>query len=715
MSDGKVIYEVRADGSKIGKDLDETNKTVKTHSEKLAKTAQAAALGIGTALAAATVGAIKFGSDFEQSLANASTLFGDVDVDMKNLKSGILDLSDESGIAADELNAGLYSALSAGVPITEDASEALEFLELSTKLAKAGFTDVDTAITATAKTLNSYGLDISEAERIQGILIQTQNKGITTVGELGSVLSNVTPTAAAMNIEFEQVGAALANMTAQGTPAAQATTQLNSLLAELGKTGTQAQKALMEAAEGTDLAGMSFQQMNEAGVPLNEILDLLGASAEENGLTMLDMFSSIEAGKAALALAGENSAAFTETLSSMNNTAGLVDETFEKVSNTTKERFNKNLNELKNVLIGLFDDIQKLTNAIFLFIEAVKGGETWIKLLAVAVGTVLALVIAYNVQQALATSGLTLWAAIGVGATAVTTALGAAFAFLTSPIGLIILAIGALIAIGILLVENWDEVKEFLIITWEVIKEVAVEIWEGLKEFFIEMFTAIKDFFIEVWTTIRDFVVGAARAIGDGLKDAFNTAINFVTDKIKGFKTTVEEVIDGIKKVFNNIIDFVKNVFTGNWSDAWDNVKNIFGTVFEGLKSLATMPLNFVIRKINGFLSGLNGIQIPDWVPGIGGKGFSVPLIPELKLAKGGLAFGKTSAIVGDNPNAASDPEVIAPLSKLKTMLGDFSPFTGSNMTQQMFNINLSGKVEVDGVSLGEIMLNNVDEARQFL
>ena len=41
-----------------------------------------------------------------------------------------------------------------------------------------------------------------------------------------------------------------------------------------------------------------------------------------------------------------------------------------------------------------------------------------------------------------------------------------------------------------------------------------------------------------------------------------------------------------------------------------------------------------------------------------------------IKLAKGGLAFGETLAVVGDNPNARMDPEVIAPLSKLQNMLG---------------------------------------------
>ena len=43
----------------------------------------------------------------------------------------------------------------------------------------------------------------------------------------------------------------------------------------------------------------------------------------------------------------------------------------------------------------------------------------------------------------------------------------------------------------------------------------------------------------------------------------------------------------------------------------------------------------------------------------------------QVKLAKGGLAFGESLAVVGDNPNARFDPEVIAPLSKLKDMLGE--------------------------------------------
>lgn len=62
------------------------------------------------------------------------------------------------------------------------------------------------------------------------------------------------------------------------------------------------------------------------------------------------------------------------------------------------------------------------------------------------------------------------------------------------------------------------------------------------------------------------------------------------------------------------------------------------------------------------------------------------------KLAKGGLAFGPTYAMVGDNPNAGVDPEVIAPLSKLKEMM------VGGGTTN--VNITLTGELTAKGRDL---------------
>ena len=359
MADGKVIYEVVADDSGLDSDLDHAEETIKTKTSAWEKLSSGALNRLGSAAMdmglKAGQAAIDYGTAFEQSLANTSTLIDTDITDMDALKGKMLDLSDSTGLAADELNNALYSALSAGIPATEDMSEALSFLESSAKLAKSGFTDINTAVEASAKVLNAYRMGTEETDRVQKVMMQTQNLGIVTVGELGSVLAQVTPTAAAFGVSFEQVGASLATMTAQGTPAAQATTQLNGILSELGKSGTAASKNLAAAAENSEYAGMSFQQMMEQGVPLNEILDMMSDYAEENGKSLLDMFSSVEAGRGALSIAGESSGIFADNLAAMSTESDVVGEALEKVADTSGAKFEKLMNSLKNTAIRLFE------------------------------------------------------------------------------------------------------------------------------------------------------------------------------------------------------------------------------------------------------------------------------------------------------------------------------------------------------------------------
>ena len=359
MADGEVIYKVVADNSGLDSDLNKTEETIKTKTSAWEKVSSGALNRLGSAAMdmalKAGQAAIDYGTAFDQSLANASTLIDTNVTDMDALKGKILDLSDSTGLAADELNNALYSALSAGVPATKDMSEALSFLDSSAKLAKSGFTDINTAVEASAKVLNAYRMGTEETDRVQKVMMQTQNLGIVTVGELGSVLAQVTPTAAAFGVSFEQVGASLATMTAQGTPAAQATTQLNGILSELGKSGTAASKNLEAAAENSEYAGMSFQQMMEHGAPLNEILDMMSDYAEENGKSLLDMFSSVEAGRGALSIAGESSGIFADNLAAMSTETDVVGEALEKVTDTSGAKFEKLMNSLKNTAIRLFE------------------------------------------------------------------------------------------------------------------------------------------------------------------------------------------------------------------------------------------------------------------------------------------------------------------------------------------------------------------------
>ena len=129
--------------------------------------------------------------------------------------------------------------------------------------------------------------------------------------------------------------------------------------------------------------------------------------------------------------------------------------------------------------------------------------------------------------------------------------------------------------------------------------------------------------------------------------DVFEGLIGFITDVFTGnwegawenIKNSfqrlipgIDGVIGGIKRALNGVLDFVKGVFTSNWKTAWAGVKNIFGGVWEAMKSLFKSPVNWIIDKLNSFIGGINKIKIPDWVPGLGGKGINIPKIPRLKV-----------------------------------------------------------------------------------
>ena len=78
-------------------------------------------------------------------------------------------------------------------------------------------------------------------------------------------------------------------------------------------------------------------------------------------------------------------------------------------------------------------------------------------------------------------------------------------------------------------------------------------------------------------------------------------------------------------------------------------------------KALASVPLSPFMVAIAPAIAAAAGGVAKSLIMKIGAP----------KLAEGGLATGPTMALVGDNRNARVDPEVIAPLSKLKSMMGD--------------------------------------------
>ncbi|MDF9845171.1 MULTISPECIES: hypothetical protein [unclassified Paenibacillus] len=200
--------------------------------------------------------------------------------------------------------------------------------------------------------------------------------------------------------------------------------------------------------------------------------------------------------------------------------------------------------------------------------------------------------------------------------------------------------------------------KNIILPLAKAVGSVLAEAWKSIYEIMSKTVIPVVGKVIDVLTWLWKNVINPViNVLWDTLKPAFDTVF-------KGIGT----VIEGLKTTLNGVLKFITGVFTGDWGKAWDGVKMIFKGVFDSLYGIVKTPLNLIIDAINAVIKGLNSIEIdlPDWM---GGKSFgiNIPKIP--KLAKGGLAYGPTLAMVGDNRGAAADPEVISPLSTLQEML----------------------------------------------
>lgn len=217
----------------------------------------------------------------------------------------------------------------------------------------------------------------------------------------------------------------------------------------------------------------------------------------------------------------------------------------------------------------------------------------------------------------------------------------------------------------------WNIVAEAIKMAWEtilrpvfdVLMDWVRQIFDKFNEYMPGIQRVVDEVFMMIKAAWETALKPAFQAISSFLQTVllpiFNTVFKYgilpIVDTV--FHTIISLWDNSLKPIFQGIIDFIGGVFTGNWRRAWDGVKSIFSGIWEGLKTVAKAPLNAIISMVNSVIEGLNKLKLPDWVPGLGGKGINIPKIP--MLYKGTDYFTPTNtwgnmALVGEK-----GPEIV--------------------------------------------------------
>ncbi|ADL52142.1 phage tail tape measure protein [Clostridium cellulovorans] len=426
---------------------------------------------------------------------------------------------------------------------------------------------------------SSMGISMNQA---MGILIKGAQAGAFNLDKVGDAMKE-------FNIRAQdgstttQEGFAMIGLSADQMGAA------------IAKGGTDAQNAF--TATITALAGIKDPvQQNAAGVALfgTQWEDLRGkvVTAMAEGMQGVDGFQGAT-DKASQAMTENNPAMQLE--SAMRKMQDAIAPAMQPLADIISQ----DVTPFMEILVTKFAEIAPKIKDV---LESLKELPQWIsdnketvELLGVAIGAVTALIIAFNIQQALASAGLTLWEWVAGTATIATGALSTAFAFLTSPITLIILAIAAVIAIGILLYNHWDEIKAKAIeLVQNLVAKVielkdkiigkVIELKDKAVEKFIELKDGIKEKFLEILTNsvqlfldMKEGIANKATEIVDSVKQKFEDIVGFFKSLPSRFLELGSNIIDGLKQGIEDKIEAAKNVISNLADNLPSIVKNILG------------------------------------------------------------------------------------------------------------------------------------------
>jgi len=542
-------------------------------------------------------------TDTAQAIADYNTRLGVTGSTLETLSTQALQVSDMLGDDLSGVIENSSKAFQQWNVAQQDMAGEMDYVFKVSQSTGAGFTDLMTDMQTYGAQLQDMGYGFEESA--------------TLIGQLGKEGVNVT----------EVLGAMKKSVTTMAKEGVSATEGMEKYYDAIKNAGT--------ATEATQIASEVFgsraaSTMSAAIRSGSMAVDDLTASLQNNGETIAGAASdTYDFSEKWAIFKHKMEVAIEPAATAVFNELGNV---FDRISPQIEKMAPQIAQVAGNLAVGIENTVEKSIKAA----KWIAKNKTLILSLAAGVGTA---VVAFKTLTAASTavsavknlSTVFKKASEGGGVLAKVMGLGGV------KMALIAGAI-ALVAAGFIYL--WNNSEKF--------RKTVMAIWEKLKP----LGTSLAALAETAWNNLAP----ALEFVGTVLVNGLGNAVQVLAP-----------VIQNIIGIFTGLIDFITGVFSGDWGKAWQGICDIFSNLFGGLVNIAKIPINAVVGAINAVIGAINscGITIPEWVPILGGKKFSISL-PEIPmLAAGGIATATTIGMIGEG----GEPETVLPLSKLAALL----------------------------------------------
>ena len=270
-------------------------------------------------------------------------------------------------------------------------------------------------------------------------------------------------------------------------------------------------------------------------------------------------------------------------------------------------------------------------------------------------------------------------------------------------------------AIKTVVTTMWNAIKTVVSTVLNAIKTVVTTVWNAIKSVVTTVMNAIKSALTTAWNAIKSSVTTVVNSIKSAVSGAWNAIKSSVTGAVNTIKSGVTTGFNAMKSAISNVMDSIKSKIQGVFNGIWSFIKGIINSILGGIESL----VNGLISAVNGMVRAMNKLSfdVPDWVPGMGGKkfGFNLSEVSKIsvpRLAEGGYVRANQPqlAMIGDNKTQG---EIVSPEGKMmEIMMQALEAFFGklrdigySNQQQQGDFGDLVIPIYLDGTILDEVIV----------